>query len=194
MSTPMGHSLLGLIAGQLVKPETIRLQPNWLLLSVIAGNAADLDFLPGLLSGDLNRYHHQASHSILVALLVGLLVWCLLLRCSHQAGRAGLLTTLAYGSHLLVDYLTADYRPPLGIPLFWPFSPDYFLSPYILLDGVRHGMPGDSSLTSLLQIVSWQNLQLLMLETTLFLPPLLLLLWWRRSNSTDKTSCKHRLS
>ncbi|HED14885.1 MAG TPA: metal-dependent hydrolase, partial [Gammaproteobacteria bacterium] len=165
MSTPLGHSLLGLISGQLVPPATATVQRQWLILSVVAGNAADLDFLPGLLSGDLNRYHHQASHSLLAALLVGILVWRLLAHRYAQAGRAGLLTTLAYCSHLLADYLTADYRPPLGIPLFWPFSPDYFLSPYILLDGVKHGMPGDSSLTSLLQILSWQNLQLLLMET-----------------------------
>jgi len=182
MSTPLGHSLLGLIAGQLVTPAPNQPHRHWLLFCVIAGNAADLDFLPGLLTGDLNRYHHQASHSIVAALLAGVLVWRLLAGRSDQASRAGLMTTLAYGSHLLADYVTADYRPPLGIPLFWPFSPDYFLSPYILLDGVKHGVPGDSSLTSLLQALSWHNLQLLLLEAVFFLPPLLLLSWWRKRN------------
>ncbi len=181
MSTPLGHSLLGLLSGELTKPVAKNTQRYWWLLGMIAGNAADLDFLPGLFAGDLNRYHHQASHSILAALLAGLLVWQILTRYSNHAGRAGLLTSLAYGSHLLADYLTADYRPPLGIPLFWPFSPEYYLSPYILLDGVKHGVPGDSSLTSLLQILSWHNLQLLFVELLFFSPPLLLLQWWRKS-------------
>ena len=34
----------------------------------------------------------------------------------------------AYASHLLLDWLAADYRPPYGLQLFWPFSNAWLMS------------------------------------------------------------------
>ena len=42
---------------------------GWYLLILIAGVAPDFDFLPGILIGDPNRFHHGPTHSILAGIL-----------------------------------------------------------------------------------------------------------------------------
>ena len=33
---------------------------------------------------------------------------------------------LAWGSHILLDWLSNDTRPPLGVMALWPFTRDYY--------------------------------------------------------------------
>jgi inner membrane protein len=35
---------------------------------------------------------------------------------------------LAYATHVLLDWLAVDTRPPLGLQALWPFSKEYYLS------------------------------------------------------------------
>jgi len=84
--------------------------------------------------------------------------------------RMGMLGLLCYASHLLLDLFTYDGRPPFGIPLFWPFSGDYWHAPFDLFMGVRHGVPGDSLTETLDQIFSWHNMRTLLVELVLLAP------------------------
>jgi len=34
--------------------------------------------------------------------------------------------------------MSIDGRPPVGIPLFWPFSQEYFIFPYPILPSIMH--------------------------------------------------------
>ncbi len=34
----------------------------------------------------------------------------------------------AYGSHLLLDWLGADYYPPRGLQLLWPLNHEWYIS------------------------------------------------------------------
>ena len=76
MPSPVGYSLVGLI----IYRVTNRPRGAWpwqrIGLYTLIANAPDLDFLPGLLVGDLSRFHHGPSHSIGFAVLVGV-VGCL---------------------------------------------------------------------------------------------------------------------
>jgi inner membrane protein len=88
-----------------------------------AGMAADLDLLVGAHSGP--------SHGIGAALVVGVISWTILRR--GRAGRGGILAcaiATAYASHALLDWLGTDSSPPVGIMALWPFSRQYFESPW----------------------------------------------------------------
>jgi hypothetical protein len=34
--------------------------------------------------------------------------------------------SLAWGSHILLDWLSNDTRPPIGVMALWPFTRDYY--------------------------------------------------------------------
>ena len=85
-------------------------------------NMPDLDYLPGLAVGALNRYHHQWTHTLGFAVAVSLLfVWRI--RDPFFKGWRGLwLVLLVTGSHLLADVYTADGSEPRGICALWPLD------------------------------------------------------------------------
>lgn len=156
-----------------------RTQVRWLLFLAFSGIAADFDFLPGLLVGDINRWHHQGSHSLLAAMCWGLLTCAFVALLGYRQRRLVIatgLSTLAYASHLLLDCLTTDTREPRGIPLFWPFSDAPWLAPVTPIPGVSHGVPGDSLGTVLLAVFSKGNLLGALIEC-LVVAPILVLLW-----------------
>ena len=76
-------------------------------LYLFAANAPDLDFLPGLVVGDLSRFHHGPSHSVGFAILFGIvasLFW------SHRLCTFVVASSL-YFSHVVLDYLVQDASP-----------------------------------------------------------------------------------
>ena len=90
------------------------------LLAVAAFLAClpDLDYLPGLLVGELNRYHQLFTHSLaFCAVASAVAAWAL----RRTPLRPPSVAAIVF-SHLLFDLLTEDARPPIGIPLLWPFS------------------------------------------------------------------------
>lgn len=168
MATPIGHGLAGygvsLLLGRRGEPRP--LLPA--LVAVAASLAPDLDFLPGLLRGSPALYHHGISHSLGFALAAGLLAALLLPLPGWRRRTVFWLVFLAYSSHLLLDLVGPDARPPLGIPLFWPLSPDYHLSPLTLLLGVRHsGVTAAPTAEWIAAILHWYNLVAVALELLL---------------------------
>jgi membrane-bound metal-dependent hydrolase YbcI (DUF457 family) len=137
MATPVGHYLVGLAVTELAArtPAERRRAPWWALLAC----APDLDVLPGLAVGSLARFHHDASHSLAAAAVAALAVAAVV---AHRRGRRYVaLPALAfalYGSHLVLDGLTADPMEPVGMPLLWPFSRETFQAPWSLLPNVQH--------------------------------------------------------
>jgi len=77
-----------------------------------------LDYLPGLAVGDLNRFHQLATHSFAFCLVASALAAWFFRRTRLRAWAVFAIVH----SHLLLDLLTDDVRPPIGIPLLWPFS------------------------------------------------------------------------
>ena len=137
MATPLGHGLAGLLVYELEWISSRR-GPDLTLLAacVFMAFAPDLDFLPGVLLGTPALYHQGLSHSLSVALVLGLAVaWGLRPR---PLGRTWALLSAAYATHLALDWLGPDGRPPVGMPLLWPLSDVHFLSPVTVLMGVRH--------------------------------------------------------
>ena len=77
--------------------------------------APDLDLLFGA--------HREASHSLGAAVLAGAVAF---LAARDNRWRWALAVTLAWGSHVLLDWLSNDTRPPIGVMALWPLTHDYF--------------------------------------------------------------------
>lgn len=85
------------------------------LVLAAAALAPDLDLLIG--------NHRGISHSIGAAAIVGAVTWIFTKRIAFA-----LAVALAWGSHIFLDWLSNDTRPPLGVMAFWPFTSEYYKS------------------------------------------------------------------
>jgi inner membrane protein len=180
MATPVGHSLAGYLvfgwSDETQGPHKVR----WLLLYVCLANAADLDFLPGILLGKPLIYHQGVSHSLGCALVVSLAVAGVCRLLGKPFVTIFTLSCTAYVSHLVIDFFGSDTRPPYGIPIFWPLSGGYFISPIPVFWGVHHaGTAVGSMLEWLIAFIHPYNLGAIALEVVLLLPFVALRLWRR---------------
>ena len=138
MPSPVLHTLPAvLIAKAAAGTSTKRNETVLIASAVVAANVPDLDFVPGILVGDPGMFHHLASHSLSAAVVFGVLS-ALVARLAHYpaAGRLGLVTGLAYVSHLLLDATAPLDDAGRGVPLFWPLSYRMFVSPIRLFMGI----------------------------------------------------------
>jgi inner membrane protein len=122
MPSPIGHAIAGVIAGSLVSPPRAS-GVRTIAMFAAAGMAADLDLLVGAHSGP--------THGIGAALIVGVIAWVTLRPARAQrSGTLACAMALAYASHTLLDWLGTDSSPPIGIMALWPFSHQYYESPW----------------------------------------------------------------
>jgi inner membrane protein len=127
MPLPIGHALAGLACRQ-ASPGFF-LKNRWLdaAFFVLLANLPDGDFLPGFLQGFPNRYHHGVFHSLGAMLAVSAAIALLFFRGQKKPLRVFAMAFIVLASHLLLDFLTLDFTPPYGLPLFWPLSGGYFI-------------------------------------------------------------------
>jgi membrane-bound metal-dependent hydrolase YbcI (DUF457 family) len=97
---------------------------------MIIGNLPDFDFLIGFALGRPGLVHRGFSHTLLAAALFGVAAgaftsW----RGRERFTPAALAFGAAYASHILLDWMTGDTRPPLGGQFLWPFSDAYSMAP-----------------------------------------------------------------
>ncbi len=184
MATPIGHALAG-YAVYRVRGRRNDHTGGWFLLCILLAMAPDLDFLPGLLVGLPVLYHQGISHSLAFALAVSCIV-TMLCRSWLQGHFLGNWMTLfaAYTSHLLIDLLGPDRRPPFGIPLFWPVLDEHYLSSFQLLLGASHAK---STLTGtsgwLAGILQFRNVVAILTEIAVIAPVVLLVQFLTRRRS-----------
>lgn len=178
LPSPIGHSILAFT----IHRVAVRANGTdywWsLVLYVFAANAADLDFLPGLLVGEPSRYHHGVSHSIGFAVLFALggSLALALLRKEPLGWNFGVLFLL-YFSHVGLDYFSTDTTLPYGVPMYWPLSGAYYIAPFAFLPGIRRA---ETSAEFIPSLFSMHNLWAASVECLLLLPLLLLLVKVRR--------------
>ena len=185
MPSPAAHSILGLAAGCLFLPRG-RSAPRifaalwryrgWLLLALVAGHAPDFDYLPGLIAGELNRWHHGYSHSLGWCLLLTAMAGCFARALRPSAVKRVMLVVLCSSLvHLVADLLTTDVTPPLGIMIAWPVWDAYISSKLDLFPPMQKNTLGD--------ILQPANLRPLLHECLITLPILVGALWtWRQKS------------
>jgi inner membrane protein len=131
MPSPVGHALAGLIihVATARNGEERRDRPR-ALVAVAAATAPDLDLVLSLFDG--HNHHQGFTHSVLAALAAGVLAGIATVLLGQRGPvRWAWLVSLAWGSHLLLDFLGRDTSPPIGIPLLWP-ARLYFHCPWSL--------------------------------------------------------------
>ncbi len=176
MASPIGHSLVGYIIAAFSLRTPITKNIRRTSLFVFIANAPDLDFLPGILIGKPNLFHHGISHSIGFGLITSLIL-VLFFHLKSKTGliRAFFLYFVLYCSHLILDYLSVDGRTPIGIPLFWPFNNDYFIALHPVLPFFKHSSLDDASIGQMLaDIFSIHNLKVIFIELVIILPGIML--------------------
>jgi membrane-bound metal-dependent hydrolase YbcI (DUF457 family) len=128
MPLPIGHALAGMAFFE-TRPGRF-FKNRWVdaFFFILLANLPDADFLPGLLLGFPNRYHHGIFHSLGAALAVSAIGGLIFSRAKQNAWRLSGLVFLIFSSHLLLDFFTMDFTAPFGLPLFWPFSKNYYIA------------------------------------------------------------------
>jgi inner membrane protein len=161
MPSPLGHALGGLVLGRLAagRAAPVRLTATF----AVVGALPDLDLLVGAHSGP--------THGLGAAVIAGAIA---ALVCRRRASRWRVAAAIAaaYASHTLLDWLSTDTSAPYGIMALWPFSGDYYLSPYqVFLPVSRRYWLLDTWL---------MNLRAVLRELLLLGPPAWLAIWLAR--------------
>jgi membrane-bound metal-dependent hydrolase YbcI (DUF457 family) len=125
MPSPVGHALGGIAAAWVAVPSEARRHRAVGSALVVAALAVapDLDLLI--------HDHRGFAHSLGMAVVAGLIAWGL-----TRQPRWGLAATAAIASHVFLDWLGTDTRPPIGVMAFWPVSRQYFESALHLFPAV----------------------------------------------------------
>jgi inner membrane protein len=143
---------------------------SWTTMALFAGLALlpDADVvLVALGTCDAGACGHRgASHSLPLALAIGILAAIAAWRVGWPVVRTMVGTTLAVASHALLDVLGAGGR---GLPLLWPFTDARFMSPIRIFPDAPRG----SALLSRPGVIS------VLIEFAVFLPVMLYALWPR---------------
>ncbi len=189
MPLPVAHSLASGIIYSSADADGSLFTWRRLLLAMMIANAPDLDFLPGLLIGDPNRFHHGPTHSLAAVLIVAGIAACGAalgarwplrgkIEARAVAGTAIMVGALWF-SHILLDLFTEDLFGPFGVPLLWPFSDRYFLFYPWFPNVARYSGPS-GPLAFFLSLLNWHNAWAATAEILTLTPVLALSIWWRR--------------
>jgi membrane-bound metal-dependent hydrolase YbcI (DUF457 family) len=76
--------------------------------------------------------HRTATHSLVAVVLVACVAGLIAAFSRRPVARVALMCACAYGSHLLLDWLGADFYPPRGIQLLWPINREWYISGFDL--------------------------------------------------------------
>lgn len=172
MSSPVGHSLAGYLLYYFkVKGAQPKRDILLFVAALLVANFPDLDFLPGFIIDQPNRYHHGISHSFGVALFVSLfMAWVINLLKKQSLAKNFLFFLSVYSSHLLLDFISVDSRPPAGIPVFWPLSSQYMILAKPILPPIRHShLDNATSVQLLVDVFSMHNLYVIFFEFSIII-------------------------
>lgn len=117
--------------GLATRLRAIVLHP-WTIGFAVLGALADIDFAFGI--------HSQQTHSLGAIALVSIVAT---LWGGRPDVRRGLACGLAYGSHVLLDWMGNDTTPPIGIMALWPLTDAYYQSTLYVFDAIsrRYWLP-----------------------------------------------------
>jgi inner membrane protein len=168
----VGHVAIGLAAARVTAaPDGVR---PWTWAASLAALALlpDVDILAfqfGIRYG-APFGHRGAVHSLVFALVLGLLAWAAAAVWKLPAWRLSLVAVLVVASHGLLDTLTDGGR---GIALLWPFSYQRYFAPWRPIPVAPVGA----------RLFTQAGVRLMVYEAVLFLPVFLIAAWPRRAGA-----------
>jgi len=166
----LGHLAIGMAAGRAFGPDPATARKAAVAFSLVSF-WPDVDAL-GLSHGIAYASafgHRGATHSIVVAVVVGLLGHAFARRKKLPALRTALFTTAVAMSHGLLD--TTTYGGGLGCALLWPFSTHRFWAPVRFIPVAPIGA----------RLFSSHGLTVMSTELLLFAPFFVYALWPRKT-------------
>lgn len=178
MPSPLGHTLLGLGIYVLFCRNIHQWLKEWkiVLWIVFCANLPDIDFIPGLIEGNLGLYHQTYTHTLGFVLLITLITFTILkLKKNKETYYITLLTFITLIAHLILDMLTLDTKMPIGVQFLWPFSKQYF-NIYPVFSPVPHSNLSDISSPLFIKAIIYE-------AVLLFIPITLLILFKRRQKN-----------
>ena len=193
MPLPLAHALAGVAVFKGLDADGTLVAWRRLLLAVIIANVADADLIPGIIAGEPNRFHHVGfSHSAVFAIVAALAVGALAAaagkrwpvasrRLSALTGTA-MMVGLLLLSHVVLDALNRDFRPPAGVPMWWPVSTGYVQIYPWFVDVAKLGGKG-SPLDFAASVLAVHNLYAMLWEFLTMAPLVALVAWWRASRT-----------
>jgi membrane-bound metal-dependent hydrolase YbcI (DUF457 family) len=145
MPSPIGHALAGIavawgadvVPGSRTSPARTRAM-DWYhaagggltLACAILAAAPDLDLL-------FMRFHRTATHSLISIAFVALISAIVAGRLHQPVLRVAAVCAAAWGSHIVLDWLSADQSVPKGIQILWPFDATWFISGWDIFPGTE---------------------------------------------------------
>jgi membrane-bound metal-dependent hydrolase YbcI (DUF457 family) len=166
MPSPVGHALGGLALGWLAAGGRRMERP--LTAAILFAGLGALPDVDVLVEGTHRLYTHSVAAVAIVAAVAVLLPGR---PFGLSRGRFVLACTLAYGSHLLLDWMGDDRSVPIGIRALWPFTDAYFQSSLKWFPPVerRYWLPG--FWTANVRAIGW--------EVLVLAPLVAIAAWWR---------------
>jgi hypothetical protein len=171
MPSPVGHALAGAAIALAAEPALRRgVAPRFGtavigLACLAALPDADLLYAP---------VHRAITHSVGATVLISIIATAVTGWVTGTRNYTfGLLCGLAWGSHLVLDWLGADPTPPRGIRALWPISDRWFVSDVDLFRGTER-----RQLLTVSSVI--YNLQAVGREVAILGPVTLALAMWRR--------------
>jgi inner membrane protein len=165
-----GHLAVGLLAGRLHGGAENATRPRASAGTMLAFAAlavlpdADVVVVACGIPDEGAGGHRGASHSLLLAVTIGLTSALIARRFGWPVVRTAVAATLAVASHGVLDAIGEGGR---GIPLLWPLSDERFMSPWRVLPDAPRG----------LKMLSRHGLFDLAIEFVVFFPLTAFALW-----------------
>jgi membrane-bound metal-dependent hydrolase YbcI (DUF457 family) len=163
MPSPVGHALGGFAAGWIAARGARLDRPVAAALAFAClGAIPDVDVL-------VEGSHRLYTHSVAAVAAAGLIALAAARPLGPSPGRLAIACALAYGSHIVLDWLGDDRSVPYGIRALWPFTDAYYQSELRWFPPVerRYWLP--SFWTANLRAIGYE---------LLLLSPLCAVAWW----------------
>lgn len=177
MPSPLGHALAGLTVGLLAEktpsasaeshpPSSSGIAATPLVLAcALMAALPDADLL-------IFDWHRTATHSITATALVFIVTAVVTGKVTGRpAWRWAAALAAAHATHLLLDWLAIDPRPPSGIQLFWPFSREFYISRLDIFPGTERRIFRQGALLLNARSAMWE---------LLIMGPISAAAWWVR--------------
>ena len=187
MPTPVGHTMIGVALGCGAFMPRGKLKAGFKALweqraaffvILLMANLPDIDYLPGVLMGEINAFHHWYTHTLGWVVAVAAATWLLWRRANRLGWAMFVLVLAALASHLVADLFSADSRPPYGIMALWPLTDQFYISPHSIFWGLRK--------TTWHDVFQWYNVQAALYELLVLSPAVAAVLVFKRFAPTSR--------
>ncbi len=100
--------------------------------------------------------HSRQTHSVAAVVLVGALVYV----SGGRRARLAMAAAIAYGSHIVLDWLGTDTSVPIGIMALWPLTGGFYESDLHWFMAISRHFRQPGFLSHNLRAVLWEILLL----------------------------------